>query len=211
MAGLYDDLTLRNTESWSLAFQTDYRVKDSLPNVTFHLRDSFAGNIPVNRAGHPNNTLFFVGFEKSSGSLTSDDNTEPWSIWLNGGWVLHSHWPVSCTYVLSSPGSSSMYGMLFEVRMLQMLLAGVVAFSRRFPARMDPYEYKTIILQCRTITHGHSWLIIFTSIIPCNITFLYCPWEIGWHVTSSSLQWRRIFDSWCWWLRCGLLLLSVSQ
>jgi len=209
VAGLYDDLALRNTESWSLTFQTDYRVKDSLPNVTFHLGNSFAGNIPVNRAGHPNNTLFFVGFEKSSGSLTSDDNTEPWGIWLNGGWFLHSRWPVSGTYVLSSPGSSSMYGMLFEVRTLQMLLAGVVASSRRFPDRMDLYEYKTIILQCRTILHGRSWLIIFMSIIPCNITF-YCPWEIGWHVTSS-LQWRRVFDSWCRWLRCGLLLLSASQ
>ncbi|KAL9713485.1 hypothetical protein Ac2012v2_003096 [Leucoagaricus gongylophorus] len=82
---------------FSPKWQDYFRVKDPLPNVTFHLGNSFAGNIPVNRAGHPNNTLFFVGFEKSSGSLTTNDDLEPWGIWLNGG-----------------PGSSSMYGMLFE-------------------------------------------------------------------------------------------------
>ncbi|KAF5361823.1 hypothetical protein D9756_002268 [Leucocoprinus leucothites] len=81
-------------------WQNYFHVKDPLPNVTFHLERSFAGNLPVGRAGHPNNTLFFVGYEKSSGSLTSppsNDHLEPWGIWLNGG-----------------PGSSSMYGMLFE-------------------------------------------------------------------------------------------------
>ncbi|PSR71880.1 hypothetical protein PHLCEN_2v12224 [Hermanssonia centrifuga] len=49
---------------------------------------SWAGNIPVNRPGHPNDTLFFWAVEKETGSLTStadDSNNEPWGIWLNGG------------------------------------------------------------------------------------------------------------------------------
>lgn len=66
-------------------------MTSALPNVTFSLGRSFAGNLPVNRPGHPNNTLFFVGFEKSNGSLTApagERNNEPWGIWLNGGWVM---------------------------------------------------------------------------------------------------------------------------
>ena len=70
----------------------DFEVKDSLPNVTWTLPRSFAGNIPVNRAGHPNNTLYFWGFEKENGSLTAGANeraNEPWGIWLNGGSARH--------------------------------------------------------------------------------------------------------------------------
>lgn len=66
----------------------DFEVTDKLPNITFSLARSFAGNLPVNRAGHPNDTLFFYGFEKSPGSLTAPSNpvnTDPWGIWLNGG------------------------------------------------------------------------------------------------------------------------------
>ena len=66
----------------------DFQVTAKLPNITFSLGRSFAGNLPVNRPGHPNDTLFFVGFEKSSGSLTAAANEragEPWGIWLNGG------------------------------------------------------------------------------------------------------------------------------
>ncbi|KAG8824603.1 hypothetical protein FRC17_009066 [Serendipita sp. 399] len=60
----------------------------------------YAGSISVDRTGHPNNTLFFVGFETSNASLTAAENersNEPWLIWLNGG-----------------PGSSSMYGLFAE-------------------------------------------------------------------------------------------------
>ncbi|KAJ7200472.1 Alpha/Beta hydrolase protein [Mycena haematopus] len=63
-----------------------------LPNITGAntLPRNFAGNIPVNRAGHPNDTLFFWAFEHAGkpGSLTApanERNTDPWIIWLQGG------------------------------------------------------------------------------------------------------------------------------
>ena len=95
----------------------DFEVTTKLPNITFALGRSFAGNLPVNRAGHPNNTLFFYGFEKSHGSLTvrsHSANGDPWGIWLNGGFVLY----FQVTQILTvnrSPGSSSMFGLFFEV------------------------------------------------------------------------------------------------
>ncbi|KAJ7574418.1 Alpha/Beta hydrolase protein [Mycena floridula] len=79
-------------------WQSYYQVTAKLPNITFDLSGRhFAGNIPVERAGHPNDTLFFWAFEKENGSLTDAASTEPWGIWLNGG-----------------PGSSSLYGLFFE-------------------------------------------------------------------------------------------------
>lgn len=63
----------------------DFEVKDPLPNATFPVGRSFAGNIPVNRAGHDNDTLFFWAFESQNGSLTAENSAEPWGIWLNGG------------------------------------------------------------------------------------------------------------------------------
>ncbi|RPD60985.1 alpha/beta-hydrolase [Lentinus tigrinus ALCF2SS1-7] len=81
-------------------WQEYYRVKDPLPNITWPLSRQYAGNIPVDRVGHPNNTLFFWGVEHSNGSLTTsanDTGNEPWGIWLNGG-----------------PGSSSLLGFGFE-------------------------------------------------------------------------------------------------
>jgi Serine carboxypeptidase len=79
---------------------SDFKVNTPLPGVNFGLKQSYAGNLPVNRPDHPNDTLFFWGFEKSTGSLTSNSpsNRAPWTIWLNGG-----------------PGSSSFYGFFFEV------------------------------------------------------------------------------------------------
>ncbi|KAJ7202096.1 alpha/beta-hydrolase [Mycena pura] len=78
-------------------WQQYFEVTESLPNITQPLTRSFAGNVGVNRDGHPNATLFFWAFEKTNGSLTSDTSTEPWIIWLNGG-----------------PGASSMMGLLTE-------------------------------------------------------------------------------------------------
>ena len=69
----------------------DFEVTHPLPNITHrlpHVPRNFAGNIPVNRAGHPNDTLFFWGFESKPGSLTrpAHERTEdPWIIWLQGG------------------------------------------------------------------------------------------------------------------------------
>lgn len=99
----------------------DFEVKDSLPNVTWPLPRSFAGNIPVNRVGHRNCTLYFWGFEKEQGSLTADANdrtNEPWGIWLNGGSErLFDHPPNSriLTFGLHRPGSSSLLGLTSEV------------------------------------------------------------------------------------------------
>jgi len=50
----------------------DFQVPVTLPNISFPLSRSFAGNIPVNRQNHPNDTLFFWGFETVNGSLTRD-------------------------------------------------------------------------------------------------------------------------------------------
>ncbi|PSR72472.1 hypothetical protein PHLCEN_2v11686 [Hermanssonia centrifuga] len=94
------DYTGKPSTGFSPEWQTYFQVTSSLPNVTFPLNRNWAGNIPVDRHEHPNNTLFFWGFEKENGSLTAAANEredEPWGIWLNGG-----------------PGSSSMLGLLFE-------------------------------------------------------------------------------------------------
>lgn len=73
-----------------LIFATiDFQVTAALPGVSFPISRNWAGNIPVDRAGHPNNTLFFWGFEKEDGSLTvnaGERADEPWGIWLNGGY-----------------------------------------------------------------------------------------------------------------------------
>ncbi|OAX36451.1 alpha/beta-hydrolase [Rhizopogon vinicolor AM-OR11-026] len=82
---------------YSPEWQVYFQVTERLPNVTWPLARNWAGNIPVQREGHPNDTLFFWAFESQKGSLTSTSTDEPWGIWLNGG-----------------PGSSSMVGLLFE-------------------------------------------------------------------------------------------------
>ncbi|KAI0695231.1 Alpha/Beta hydrolase protein [Cytidiella melzeri] len=87
---------------FSPEWQNYFLVEEgSLPNVSFPLSRNWAGNIPVNRTNHPNDTLFFWAFEHANGSFTQDAGSggsdEPWAIWLNGG-----------------PGESSLVGMLLE-------------------------------------------------------------------------------------------------
>ncbi|KAJ6537847.1 alpha/beta-hydrolase [Mycena capillaripes] len=76
--------------AFSPEWQRYFEVTEKLPNITGTLPRNFAGNIPVNRAGHPNDTLFFWAFENAgkNGSLTTPtnaNNTDPWIIWLQGG------------------------------------------------------------------------------------------------------------------------------
>ena len=67
-----------------ISLRTDFQVTKNLPNVTWPLARNWAGNIPVQREGHPNDTLFFWAFESSNGSFTATSD-KPWGIWLNGG------------------------------------------------------------------------------------------------------------------------------
>ncbi|PAV20210.1 alpha beta-hydrolase [Pyrrhoderma noxium] len=88
------------TGDFGTDWQDYFLVKDSLPNVTFPVPRSFAGNVGVNRENHANDTLFFWAFETQNGSLTAaaDERSDvPWAIWLNGG-----------------PGASSLLGLLEE-------------------------------------------------------------------------------------------------
>ncbi|KAJ6581885.1 Alpha/Beta hydrolase protein [Mycena capillaripes] len=107
------------TGDYSPAWQKYFQVTAPLPNVTFPLPRSFAGNIDVQRAGHPNNTLFFWALEKTSGSLTAAKSTEPWGIWLNGG-----------------PGSSSMVGFFLENGPVRIAANGTIS--------QNPYSWNKV-------------------------------------------------------------------
>jgi len=77
--------------SFFIRIRLDYEVTAPLPNITFSLPRTYAGNVSVNRTGHPDDSLFFVAFEKEGGSLGAADGEradEPWTIWLNGGCVI---------------------------------------------------------------------------------------------------------------------------
>ncbi|KAJ7472558.1 alpha/beta-hydrolase [Mycena latifolia] len=85
------------TGGYSPEWQNYFEVTDPLENVTWPLPRNWAGSISTHTVGSPNNTAFFWGFEKSNGSLTDTNSTEPWMIWLAGG-----------------PGYSSIASMLVE-------------------------------------------------------------------------------------------------
>ncbi|GBE89633.1 alpha/beta-hydrolase [Sparassis crispa] len=104
---------------YSPEWQCYFEVAESLPNVTWQLPRSFAGNIGVQRAGHPNDTLFFWAFESEPGSLTATDSVQPWGIWLNGG-----------------PGASSLLGLLYE--------NGPIHLNVDLGAYENPYAWNTL-------------------------------------------------------------------
>ncbi|KAH9929043.1 alpha/beta-hydrolase, partial [Epithele typhae] len=94
-------------------WQDYFGVQYPLPGLDgINIPRSFAGSISVNRAGHPNDTLFFWGFEKQGGNGTltagaGELSTEPWILWLQGG-----------------PGSSGMLGLSTENGPIHVLANG---------------------------------------------------------------------------------------
>ncbi|KAG6379588.1 Alpha/Beta hydrolase protein [Boletus reticuloceps] len=106
------------TGDYSPAWQNYFQVTENLPSVTWSLPRNWAGNIPVQRVGHPNDTLFFWGFESSNGSFTAN-SSEPWGIWLNGG-----------------PGGSSLLGLLIE--------NGPIHLLSNYSLVQNPYAWSTV-------------------------------------------------------------------
>ncbi|EPQ51722.1 alpha/beta-hydrolase [Gloeophyllum trabeum ATCC 11539] len=107
---------------YSPEWQDYFQVTEQPPNVTWTLGRNWAGNIGVQRAGHPNNTLFFWAFEKTNGSLTAaagENSDVPWGIWLNGG-----------------PGSSSLIGLLIE--------NGPIHIANDYSAYANNYSWDTL-------------------------------------------------------------------
>ncbi|KAJ6483116.1 alpha/beta-hydrolase [Mycena sanguinolenta] len=85
------------TGGYSPEWQNYFEVTDPPENVTWPLPRNWAGSISTRTVGNENNTAFFWGFEKTNGSLTDTNSTEPWMIFLAGG-----------------PGYSSIASMLLE-------------------------------------------------------------------------------------------------
>ncbi|EIW53478.1 alpha/beta-hydrolase [Trametes versicolor FP-101664 SS1] len=109
---------------FSPEWQNYFEVKDLPPVIPTGLPRSFAGNIPVDRAGHKNDTLFFWGFEREggNGTLTAPadaNNTDPWILWLQGG-----------------PGSSGMLGLSTENGPIHVLSNG--------SWELNPYSWNTL-------------------------------------------------------------------
>lgn len=72
---------------YGVDWQTYFRVNETHTEVS-DLPQIYAGSVSVNRTGHVNNTLFFIGFEKETGSLTAGDGErgdQPWMIYIAGG------------------------------------------------------------------------------------------------------------------------------
>ncbi|KIM27100.1 hypothetical protein M408DRAFT_24847 [Serendipita vermifera MAFF 305830] len=111
-------------------WQAYYEVTTPLPNITFPLPRAYAGSVSVDRPGHPNDTLFFVAFEREDGSLSATDGeraNEPWAVWLNGG-----------------PGSSSMDGLFNENGPLRVALADGDTTGKNFIMTPNPYSWTNL-------------------------------------------------------------------
>jgi hypothetical protein len=96
-SGANFDPTWQDCEESGSTRVTISDLRFSFPQFTRHPRSSkhnfslgnkYAGYVPAGRFGHPNNTLFFWGFENRVGSRTAptgDIQSSPWLIWLGGG------------------------------------------------------------------------------------------------------------------------------
>ncbi|KAF7314221.1 Carboxypeptidase [Mycena kentingensis (nom. inval.)] len=107
---------------YSPAWQKYFKVTAPLPNISFPISSGYAGNIAVQREGHPNNTLFFWGLEHKPGSLTASKSTDPWGIWLNGG-----------------PGSSSMVGFFLENGPVRIAADGTISENKHSLDKLADY------------------------------------------------------------------------
>ncbi|KAF8202232.1 Alpha/Beta hydrolase protein [Pholiota molesta] len=101
---------------YSPEWQSYFEVTQKLPNITWKRKGVSLETFQYN-GRPPKQYPFFLGFEKSQGSLTaplSPSNQQPWGIWLNGG----------------------MYGMFFE--------NGPIQLQSDYSAKPNPYSWNNL-------------------------------------------------------------------
>lgn len=148
----------------------DFQVTKSLPNVTWPLPRNFAGNIAVDRPGHPNNTLFFWAVEKDHGSLTTPahkDSDRPWGIWLNGGHASRAHCVFHHTDRYFSQ-SRFLEPSWFLFRGINIFICILLHTDIRSPCRTDLSMLQTTTLYLPTSIAGTSLRITFGSTSLCT-------------------------------------------
>lgn len=148
-----------------------------MPNVTWTLPRNWAGNIPVQRAGHDNDTLFFWAFEHEYGSFTAAANEacdKAWAIWLNGCVTVDFSkvfiiLTTAFSEVPAPPASQApcLKYVILEMRFVMNVPTHVIRF------RMVLFTLRMIGLFSTTITAGINWWIscILTNL--CMMSLFY--------------------------------------